>query len=258
MIQAVLRRALNGEVDSPRIDVQRFVVDKRDKLPEGNAIWNDSRMPVLFLYLLNMCAKAMVKQFTSEGSANPKAADPIGVSAALIFSNPSHLWRGKSLIDIMVAKFRVACPVLFGLRGRETTEEGRKRLGWRREGGVWVDEQAHNDRMAGLGSGFASISLRHFNKADIQNPYPPTNFWKALAFIVNTPASEITNTHYIILRAMIQHNEQRFLKFYGNAGLAALRIALLEFPKKAPKHPAAAALRGIADLLEKEGLILTQ
>lgn len=252
-----LKEALEGRVPSPPIDVNLFVVEPRQ--PAEGSPNNDTTLPSLFIYLMNIVAKGIINQFINECSANPKAADPIGVFTAQIFSQKEFQWRGQSLIDILMAKLRVVCPVLFGFRGNDKTERGRIALGWKRDGSSWVTEQAHNDRMAGLGAGFASLSLRDFSKTSKTNPYPPSNYWKALAHIVNTPAGETSNTQYIVMRSMIGGHEQRFLNFYGNAALAALRLALIEFPKKAPENAAAAgSLRALADVLQsEEGLILT-
>ena len=201
----------------------------------------------------------MIRQFIDECSANPVAADPIGVATASVFSQPDFQWRGKSLIDILMAKFRVACPVLFGQRGKDTTERGRASIGWRREQGIWVPEQTHNDRMTGLGAGFAAIALRKFNRVVRQNPYPPTNYWRSMAFILNSPPDEISATQYIVLKAMIQGYEDRFLEFFGTAALAALRMALVEFPQRAPPKARSQALTlsVLGDVLRKDrGLAL--
>ncbi|CAM1508222.1 Fc.00g050700.m01.CDS01 [Cosmosporella sp. VM-42] len=255
-ITATLMEALEGKVPSPPIDVSLFVVDKRD--PAEGAPNNGAMLPSLFVYLMNICSKAIISQFINEGGANTKAADPIGVFAAHIFSHKDFQWRGQSLIDILMAKYRIVCPVLFGFRGNDKTERGRTAIGWKKDGASWVTEQSHNDRMTGLGAGFASLSLRDFSKTSKTNPYPPSNYWKALAGIINSPAGETSNTQYIVLRSMIDGHEQRFLNFYGNAALAALRLALIEFPKKAPQNAMAAeSLRALADMLRGEqGLIL--
>lgn len=247
---------MRGGTPSPPIDVGLFVVDKRE--PVQGATHNDQTLPSLFIYLMNICAKAIINQFINEGGANPKAADPIGVFTAHIFSNQEFEWRGQSLIDIVMAKYRIVCPVLFGHRGSDRTERGRISIGWKKDGPAWITEQSHNDRMTGLGAGFASLSLRDFSKSSKKNPYPPTNYWKALAYIVNSPPNEISNTQYVVLRSMIQGHEQRFLNFYGNAALAALRLALVEFPKKAPQNATAAgSLAALADVLKSEsGLVL--
>ncbi|KOS18932.1 Nucleoporin GLE1 [Escovopsis weberi] len=255
-ISAALKEALDGQVPSRPIDVSRYVVGPRQ--PVDGAPNNDATLPSLFIYLMNICAKGIISQFINECGANPKAADPIGVFAAHIFSHRDFQWRGQPLIDILMAKFRVVCPVLFGLRGSDRTERGRLSLGWRRDGSSWVTEQAHNDRMTGLGAGFASISLRDFSKTSKQNPYPPTNYWTALAGILNCPAAETSNTQFVVLRAMIEGHEQRFLNFYGNAAIAALRTALVEFPTRAPANATAAqSLQAMAEILRAEGLVLT-
>ena len=241
---------------SPPIPVATFVVE--DRQPVEGAVHNNDSLPSLFIYLLNICAKGIINQFINEGGANPKAADPVGVFAAHIFSTKEFQWRGKPLIDLLIAKFRVVCPVLFGLRGNDKTEKGRDALGWKKEGPHFVPEQTHNDRMTGLGAGFAALSLRDFSKTTKSNPYPPLNYWKALAAIVNTPANETSNTQYVVLRSMIQGHEFRFLNFYGNAALAALRLALIEFPKKAPPNAAAAgSLQALTEVLRAEGLVFS-
>ncbi|KAF4344494.1 RNA export mediator GLE1 [Fusarium beomiforme] len=256
-ITAALKDALEGRTPSPPIDVSLFVVDKRE--PVEGSLNNDATLPSLFIYLMNICAKGIVNQFINEGGANPKAADPVGVFAAHIFSTKEFQWRGQSLVDILMAKYRMVCPVLFGHRGNDKTERGRIAIGWKKDGPSWITEQSHNDRMTGLGAGFASLSLRDFSKSSKKNPYPPTNYWKALAYIVNSPPNETSNTQYVVLRSMIQGHEHRFLNFYGNAALAALRLALVEFPKKAPQNATAAgSLAALADVLKTEsGLILT-
>jgi nucleoporin GLE1 len=252
---AILRTALDGTVPSPPVQVSNFVTDNRQ--PVEGAAHNGDTLPSLFIYLLNIFSKAIINQFISEAGANPKAADPVGVFTALIFSTPEFHWRGRSLIDILMAKFRVACPALFGLRGNDRTERGRTALGWRRDGPDWISEEAHSDRMTGLGAGFAAISLRDFGKSKKENPYPPTNYWTALACIVNTPKGETSNTQCIVLRGMIEGYEHRFLRFYGNAGLAALKLALIDFPNKAPEDVAGTALlRTFGVLLKEDGLYL--
>ncbi|KAM0278550.1 hypothetical protein ACHAQH_005118 [Verticillium albo-atrum] len=255
-IVATLKESLDGSVQSYLVDGSLFVADTRE--PVEGAVHNGPQLPAVFIYLLSHLSKAMIHQFASEVGANPKSAEPIGIVAAHLFSNPDFHWRGKSMIDILVAKFRVACPVLFGARGNDKTEAGRIAIGWRREDGRWISEQAHSDRMTGLGAGFASISLRDFSKASKKNPYPPSHYWTAMAMIVNSPPALVSNTQYTVLKAMIDGHESRFLQFYGNAAIEALRTALVEFPKKAPAtSPTAQALQVLGQVLQRDsGLAL--
>ncbi|RYP77116.1 hypothetical protein DL771_001406 [Monosporascus sp. 5C6A] len=246
--QALLNESLT-QIPSAPVDPYDFIMDKRE--PVDGAMHNEPQLPSLFIYLLNQFSKAIINQFIQECGAQPKTADPIGVITAMIFSNKTYLWRGRTLIDILIAKFRVVCPVLFGYRGDEKTEQGRMRLGWKKEGGGWVPEQVHIDRMKGLAVGFASISLRDFSKSPNKNPWPPSKYWASLARIVNTPPAEISNTQSVVLRSMIEHYEERFMNFYGTAAIAALRKALIEYPTKAQtKTPGIGGLLVLGEMLK--------
>ena len=246
-----------NNVQSQLVDPSDFVIAQRD--PVQGATHNEPQLPSLFLYLLNIFAKATISQFINEAGARPETADPVGVCVAATFSEPDFLWRGVSLIDILLAKFRVVCPVLFGYRGSEKTEQGRQRLGWWKDGGRWIPEQQHMDRMTGLGAGFGAISLRKFAQSKKQNPYPPRNYWTAMARIINTPSAEISSTQCVVLKSMIQNYEHKFIEFYGTAALAALRASLLEFPARAPEKSAAVnSLQVLAQLLKRDaGLMLS-
>ncbi|KAI3336139.1 GLE1-like protein-domain-containing protein [Ustulina deusta] len=250
-IQALLQESLNGSVPSAMVDPSQYVTDQRG--PMDGALYNEAQLPSLFLYLLNIFAKTIINQFINECSAQPKAADPLGVITAQIFSNKLYLWRGKTLVDILMAKYRVACPVLFGYHGSESTEQGRIRLGWRRARAGWTPEQQHIDRMKGLAIGYAAISLRDFSKSPNTNPWPPSKYWTSLARVVNTPPAEISNTQCVVLRGMIEIYEERFIYFYGSAAIAALRFALVDFPNKAlAKTPGTAGLQVLAQILKRD------
>ncbi|KAI1131188.1 GLE1-domain-containing protein [Nemania abortiva] len=250
-IQALLQESLSGSVPSTLVDPSQYVTDKRE--PTEGALHNEAQLPSLFLYLLNIFSKTVINQFINECGAQPKAADPLGVITAQTFSNKTFQWRGKSLIDILMAKYRVACPVLFGYRGSESTEQGRLRLGWRKDGAGWAPEQQHMDRMKGLAVGYAAIALRDFSKSPNTNPWPPSKYWTSLAKIINTPPAEISNTQCVVLRGMIEIYEERFINMYGSAAIAALRSALIDFPNKAvTKTPGSSGLSVLAQILKRD------
>lgn len=201
-----------------------------------------------------MLSKNTINQFISEAGVTPKAADPIGVVAVSMFAQAEFRWDGIALVDILLAKFHVVCPILWGVYGDERTESGRKALGWWREspGGPWVTEQRHSERMTGLGAGFAALSLRDFSKSKSRNPFPPSNYWHAMACIVNTPPTQVTQTHFSVLRAMIENNIPRFIGYYGQAGKAALRKAIIEFPQQSPKSIGATGILTLATTLKRD------
>ncbi|KAH8679686.1 GLE1-like protein-domain-containing protein [Tricladium varicosporioides] len=254
-IAALLVESLTS-VASPPCNPGEFMVSIPQ--PKEGAMHNGDSLPCLFIYLLNIFSKNIVRQWVAEAGENSKAADPIGIVAVSTFANPQFLWRGQPLIDILMAKIRIVCPVVFGFRGSEKTVEGRERIGWWKSEGQDVPEQDHFMRMNGIAAGYASISLRNFSKSPMVHPWPPFHYWQAMATIVNTPAAEACSTQYLVLKGMLDSYEDKFLSFYGSAGLAALRIALVDFPAKADSNNIGAkALKVLADkLIRDQGLRL--
>lgn len=253
---------------------------------------NQTTVPSLVLYLLSIFSKAVINAFVGECAVNTKAAEPVGTLAAQIFSLPELQYRRNipsidsnnhhdhasggdarmppmtpdsvSLITILICKFHAAAPILFGISGPENTPAGRLRLGWRRdfakEGDQqksFVLEQRQYDRLTGLGAGYASLALRNFSKARLTNPFPPINFWQSLAWIVNTEPEEVNVSQLILLKSMLENNAvDRFVLFFGAAAVAALKEALVGFPRKLPRSvaekPAAKSLALLAETFKKE------
>ena len=206
------------------------------------------------IYLLNIFSKTIISQYINEAGVSPKTADPVGIIASHIFAQADFKWNGVSLIDVFLAKYRVVCPVLFGTYGSESTDHGRQRLGWWREGagGPFFSQQRHYERMTGLGAGFAALSLRNYEKSKLTNPFPDFHYWEALARIANVPSAELTPTHFVVLKGMIENYESKFIGFYGGAAVAALRHVLVELPKRVAPASASKSLAGLVEILKKD------
>ncbi|KAI1616150.1 hypothetical protein EDD36DRAFT_124847 [Exophiala viscosa] len=245
-VRSTLHKALN-EVPSPPVSVSDYL-PAHLSLQDGG----ETTIPSLVLYLLSMFSKAIINAFVGECAVNSKAGEPIGTLVAQIFSMPElqfsrrvpagNTQTSESLISILMCKFHASAPALFGVYGPETTSAGRRRIGWRldeisdgKKG--FVTENKHYDRQTGLGIGYASIALRNFSRTRFNNPWPPVHFWASLAHIVNTPPSEVQTTHLILLKSMLENNAvDRFVLFFGAAAIAALRQALVEFPRILPRE----------------------
>ncbi|KAL9101704.1 MAG: hypothetical protein Q9163_003069 [Psora crenata] len=241
----VLKRAISFR--GPSIDVTQFLAYPPPTITDTNG-------PALIVYLLNIFSKAIISQYIGEASVSPKAADPVGIIASHIFAQPDFKWNGISLIDILLAKYHAVCPVLFGIYGPESTERGKQRLGWWREdsGGPFILQQRHHERMTGLAAGFAALSLRNYEKSRLTNPFPDYHYWQAMAGIANVPSAELTQTHFVVLKGMIENYETKFIGFYGGAAVAALRHVLVELPTRASAGVASKSLAGLVDVLKKD------
>lgn len=247
-------RALK-ELPSPPVAVSDFLPAHLNLRDNGA-----TTIPSLLLYLLNIFSKAVMAAFVGECAVNPKAAEPIGTLVAQMFSlpalqfarhpssaaNSSQTAESQSLIPILMCKYHAAAPILFGISGSESTTAGKLRLGWRRDNVGDADEgrrafttqQKQYERLTGLGVGYASIALRNFSRsATLQNPLPPVYFWASLAHIANTPPQEVQTSHLILLKNILENNAiERFVLFFGAVGVAALRQAVVGFPRTLPRE----------------------
>lgn len=244
---------VNGQV--LLMDPSPYVLRVPEPSSDPQAKNNGDQLPVLFIYILSVFSKVLVAQAAQEASQKSEAAEPIALAAHQTFSHPDLLWRGMSMIDILVAKLRKSCGTLFGFRGTENLESGRVTLGWKKEDGNWISESYHYDRMRGIGAFYAGLTLRTYKNR--VNPYPPHHYWRAMAAILSCPQQERSNTSYYVLCALIQGYEQKFLAAYGNMARHALEAALVYYPRGArEKNAAVMTLIALGEKIAKEGLSL--
>jgi len=223
--------------------------------PNPSARNNSVTLPITFIWFLNQFTKAVMDNFIGSVFANNSLSDHIGLMVLKIFSDVQLKWRGASMIDIFMARMRKRAPILFGFRGNDYMEGGRAAIGWKKynETGNWDDELTHFNRMIGLSRGYAAISLRDFGRR-LDNPWAPWHYWQTLASILSTPTEQRTRTQYTIVAALIDGHEGKFVAFYGNAAMALLRYAVVEFPKnpKPENQTYAAALATVGSSWEKD------
>ncbi|KAF2761592.1 GLE1-domain-containing protein [Pseudovirgaria hyperparasitica] len=224
----ILKMSIQDSGNVPQVDIRTFV-SSSSPISKNQSPCN---MPLLLIYYLHMLCKFVCKQFCAESNM----AEPIMIQLAFIFSEQDFFWDGASLIDILLAKFHRACPVLFGIYGNEATLDGRTRLGWQRISGAFISEAEHRRRITGYAGGYAAISLRNFSKSSRKNPLPNFEYWRAMSRIVNTPEIDITKTHLIVLRGMLERYAERFILIYGEMAIVAMRHATRVFPARAAER----------------------
>ncbi|KAF2804793.1 GLE1-domain-containing protein [Mytilinidion resinicola] len=241
-VRGILRDGVSSKFSyMSTVDIRKYIVQPIPAISQDS----EAQYPTMLLYLLNIFAKRIVAQFISEGIKDFNPIDPIGLMAVSIFSDDEFKWKGVSMFDLMLAKLHAQCPVLYGIYGRENTERGRERLGWHREGGEWDDTTVHMDKMLALGAGFASMTLRQFNKKI--PPIQANEFWRALECIVNVSSEEVTASHYYALQGMLKGFVEKFLVQFGPEAVVALKMAVIDFPKRVTdKTPNAESVRTAA------------
>jgi len=210
----------------PMIDIRSYIVSHQ--LPQL-ANENEAAYPAFLLYVWICFEKFLIGQFEKE-AANPdgRIIQEIGLIAASLFGDQKYMWNGLPLTDIVLAKLHKACPPLFGIRGTMDTKEGRLRLGWREDSTT----ETYAQRMRGIGAGYASMSLRSF--ASKTPAIAISEYWRAIASVVNTPPDQLWPGHFAILSGLIRDYHKKFIQFYGVPARAVLRRAVIDLPAHAP------------------------
>jgi nucleoporin GLE1 len=233
----------------PRVDAREYLISSREKyihMPTEAA-----QVPALFIYLVNFFAKISIKMLKE--STLQTMTNLVGISVAFIFGHNNLRWQGESFVDIFLAKYHKACPVLFGIYGPENTEAGRSRLGWGVEGDTWIEKALHQEEMMGLAMGWAACTLRDFKTSvSARNSLPPWHFWNSVANIVNTPPKDVTETHLIVLKNILEHYADKFIHFYGQAAMVAMRRAIVEFPLSLKESTARSGLMLLREIFVKK------
>jgi nucleoporin GLE1 len=233
-------------MNSVTLDARELIIRPTNPWVEGVS----TQVPGVYVYLLNLLVKLSLKNMpTSASNKAYNAVDPIGIVVCWAFSISAFHIQGNSFADILLAKYHFVCPPLFGIYGSEKTQQGRTRLGWARESsdGGWLSPQLHYDRLAGISVGWAALTLRDFSKSQNRNPLPAWHYWRSLAFILNVPPAQITPSHGIILKGLIEEYARSFFKFYGQLAIVALRTAVVELPAAAAAQNNT-ALQGVSVL----------
>lgn len=205
------------------------------------------QVPKVFLYMVNYTVKIIVKQIAYEVTVDPERAEPIGILTATLFSKPEFKPGGHSMSDMFLAKFHKAHATMFGLRFNELTEEGRKALGFKPD--LYSNKTNWHNAVRALSRGYAAITLRDFSRSQNENPFPNRLYWEALSRILTTPVEDRMALHYVTIEGMLDPLFMpRFIKFYGNNAVAAMRLGILEFPKPPHKEGHELQKTGLANM----------
>ncbi|KAH6615259.1 hypothetical protein C7974DRAFT_320194 [Boeremia exigua] len=213
----------------PMIDIRPFLVGQTIP-PLANEA--EAQYPAFLLYMWIMFEKFLLKQFEKEAAnEDGRIIQELGLIAASLFADQKYMWRGITLVDVLLAKMHHICPIMFGVRGNMNTVQGQKRLGW-----MPIDKQPatgeiYMQRIRGLSAGFAAMSLRTFKAAPA---IPVSAYWRCIVQVCNTPQQDLYPGHFAILNGLLRDFHKKFLGFYGVHAMAVLRRAVVDVPARAP------------------------
>lgn len=187
-------------------------------------------------FLFNFIAKAIISQAETEIVVQPNAAVPLArLASNLVQAFPD-------LNTFLMARFVKKCPLVIGYTCSIDTEEGRLRMGWKRNksSSKWEEPDKYDERVAGICSLF-SVLTRLNNKL-----YPISMSWTFLARIANTPDNLITNVHFFCIANWWEACGKYFVNTYRSQAVKLLQLLVFELSAN-KKLPAATRLRILAD-----------
>lgn len=234
----------------PMVDIRPFIISHQ--IPQvSNA--NEVLYPAFLLYVWICFEKFLLKQFEKEAAnEDGRIIQEIGLIAASLLGDQKYMWNGIPFTDILLAKLHRSCPPLFGIRGTMDTAAGRLRLGFLPTSTV----DTYNQRLRGIGAGFAAMSLRTF--AAKAPAMPISEYWRAIVSICNTPPEHLWPGHFALLSGLIRDYYKKFLAFYGVPARGVLRRATVDLPARAPARcrDAAGTVSVLPESWKKERIFL--
>lgn len=208
-----------------------------------------------YQWILNFIAKAIVSQAETEARVKPESALPLGKLTLQL------LVRYPELKELLMTRFVKKCPFVIGYTCSVDTEEGRLRMGWKRNSGnKWEEETSYDERMGGMVTLYSMITRLPLPQDFIsthKHPLPISCSWEMLARISNRPVELLTNAHFVVLGYWWDAAAAQFLQAYGSQAqkLLALICNGLTSTVAEKKFVGAARLRILFEEWQMEGKI---
>ncbi|KGQ95766.1 hypothetical protein MEU_02164 [Candida albicans P37005] len=194
---------------------------------------------LVFKWVLNFTAKAIIDQAETEVIVRPNSAVPLAKLAyAILQAIPDFEYY-------LNARFIKKCPYIIGYNCSIDSEEGRERMGWKRpDGSKWEEETKYDERMGGIVSVWAAMTTIT-NHGSQKSLYSFEASWQFLARTANLQTSMLVNTHFTILGNWWEAAGASFLGVYGNQSQKLMYIVVVQLTDvvASKKFPSAARLR---------------
>lgn len=208
-----------GQLTNSQAQLTRVTQELNQLLTEGKAD------PFVYQWLLNFIAKALVAQAETEVSIKPKMAVPLAkLSLNLLILHPE-------LKEFLMARFVKKCPLVVGFICAIDTEEGRAKMGWKRNSeGKYEDDAQYAERLGGIMTLFAVMtripldgSLVGYQQG-MEHPLPLSLSWTLVARILDAMPSLINDSHFTVIGAWWEACNIEFQQAYGQQAKKLLML----------------------------------
>lgn len=192
-----------------------------------------------FNFILNFIAKAIVSQAEAEVVVQPHAAVSLGMLAANILNVFPELHK------YLMARLVKKCPLIIGYTCSIDTEEGRMRMGWKRNKSTqkWEEPDKYDERLAGICSLFAVLTRLGSQQ------FPISMSWTFLAKMGNLEPDLISNVHFFCIANWWEACGRYFIQTYKFQAVKLMKVLAFDLTND-KKFPAATRLK----ILGEEGI----
>ncbi|KAI5955433.1 hypothetical protein CANMA_004613 [Candida margitis] len=204
---------------------------------------------LVYKWILNFIAKAIIDQAETEVIVRPFAARPLAALAYFL------LEKFPEFEYFLTARFIKKCPYILGYTCNIDSEEGRKRMGWKRnQDNKWEDDVKYDERVGGICTVWSVMT--HHSNAQI-GIYSHTSSWQFVARTLNTDLNLIRNTHFELLANWWEATGGEFANVYGNQSKKLMYAMVGAFVDAVAsrRFPAAARLRLLGEEWNNKGMI---
>lgn len=205
---------------------------------------------LVYRWTLNCYAKAMVSHAESQAHLAVQTAVPLAMVTILLWSDYPEL--GEYVIARLVKK----CPQVIGYGCSIETEEGRIRMGYKREDERWETQEAYSERISAMTAVFAALTQTKLGvKENIKHPFPIKHSWLFVARQLNKPTELLLNADYAAVASWWDICCERFQLAFGKQANKVLDLAANGWTAASAQHkyPAAARLRLLGEDWKSSG-----
>lgn len=206
---------------------------------------------LVFKWILNFVAKAIIDQAETEVIVRPNSALPLAHLAFTI------LHEFPEFEYYLNARFVKKCPYIIGYTCAIDSEEGRKRMGWKRTSdNKWEDDVKYDERMGGIVIVWAVMTrLTDYNLQLTLYSLPAS--WTFLARVANLNQQLLSNTHFTVLGNWWEACSAQFSGAYGSQSKKLLHVIVSQLTDVVAnrKFPSAARLRILGEDWMQRGQI---